>query len=313
MTARAHPGEHARNAPASQKAGAFLLAASFESTRNHSEQEADMGTRSLAVLDRRPADSVRSGGIVVIKFGGTALGTHGRMRTAARRVAWLRSAGFRPVVVVSARGGTTDRLLRQVNAVTGASVDGASHRELDRALSTGEILSAALLASALKTLDVPAESVGAADAVLMAEGPFGGAALRELRPGRVAVLLETDTVPVVTGFQGVREDGELVTLGRGTSDLTAVFLASALDATECHIVTDVDGVYDADPRVAELALRFDRLSFDDLITLTASGAEVVQRDAARHAAANQVPVRVYHYNAPLTSAVGTLVGPDDKR
>ncbi|MCR4340001.1 MAG: hypothetical protein NUW01_08955 [Gemmatimonadaceae bacterium] len=272
-----------------------------------------METQSQTVLDRRPPDSVRSGGIVVIKFGGTSLETTDRIRTAAQRVAGLRSAGFRPVVVVSARGDTTDKLLRQVHAVTGASADGTSHRELDRALATGEILSAALLASALNARGVPAESVGAAEAVLLAEGPFGGASLRELRPGRVAVLLETDTVPVVTGFQGIREDGELVTLGRGTSDLTAVFLASALRATECHIVTDVDGIYDADPRIAKLALRFDRLSFDDLVTLTSSGAEVVHRDAAEHAAANRVPVRVYRYDASLTVAEGTWVGPEAKR
>ncbi len=272
-----------------------------------------MATQSQAVLDRRPLASTRPGGIVVIKFGGTALGTHGRIRTAAQRVAGLRSAGFRPVVVVSARGGTTDRLLRQVNAVSGASIDGASHREADRALATGEILSAALLASALNALDVPAESVGAADAVLLAEGPFGGASLRELRRGRVALLLETDTVPVVTGFQGIREDGELVTLGRGTSDLTAIFLASALEAAECHIVTDVDGIYDADPRLARLALRFERLSFDDLVILCAAGAKVIHPDAAEHAAAHQVPVRVYHYNASLTAAEGTLVGPEGKR
>lgn len=273
-----------------------------------------MGTQSHAVLDWRPADSpVRSGEIVVIKFGGTALETNGRIRTAAKRVAKLRSAGFRPVVVVSARGGTTDSLLRQVNAVTRASSDVTSHRERDRALATGEILSAALLASALNGFGVPAESVAAAEAVLLAEGPFGGASLRELRPGRVAVLLETGTVPVVPGFQGIREDGELVTLGRGTSDLTAVFLASALRARECHIVTDVDGVYEADPRMAKLALRFERLSFDDLVTLTASGAEVVHRDAAEHAAASRIPVRVYHYNASLNSAEGTLVGPKEKR
>lgn len=296
-----------------RRLGLFLLQTLIDLQKPHRTRKLNMGTQSQAVLDHRPQDSVLSGGIVVIKFGGTALETNRRIRTAARRVAKLRSAGFRPVVVVSARGGTTDSLLRQVNAVTRAASDVTSHRELDRALATGEILSAALLASALNGLGVPAESVGGAEAVLIAEGPFGGASLRELRPGRVAVLLETGTVPVVTGFQGIREDGELVTLGRGTSDLTAVFLAAAVEADECHIVTDVDGVYDADPRLARLALRFDRMSFDDLVTLTASGAEVVHRDAAEHAAANEIPVRVYHYNSPLTSTAGTFVGPEHKR
>lgn len=267
-----------------------------------------METDSQTVLDRRPFGSARSAGIVVIKFGGTALGTRGRIATAARRVAALRLTGIRPVVVVRARGQTTDQLLRQVNALARTSAESASPRELDRALATGETLTAALLALALNALEVPAESVGAADAILIAEGPFGGASLRELRPGRVASLLETGAVPVVTGFQGFREDGELVTLGRGTSDLTAVFLAAALDATECHIVTDVDGIYSEDPRATKFATRFDRLTFADLVALSASGAEVVHRGAAEYAAANEVPVRVYHYNASLTRTAGTLVG-----
>ncbi|MCR4339576.1 MAG: hypothetical protein NUW01_06780 [Gemmatimonadaceae bacterium] len=143
---------------------------------------------------------------------------------------------------------------------------------------------------------------------LVAEGPYGCASLRELRPGRVEQLLARGVVPVVPGFQGIRADGELVTLGRGGSDVTAVFLASELNARECHLVKDVDGIYDRDPAVVAEASRFDYLSFDGLVKLTAGGARVVHSDAALRAKQDTVLLRVYRYDAAFAGPRGTRVG-----
>lgn len=247
--------------------------------------------------------------IVVIKFGGTALGNSTRVRLAALRVRHLCRSGFRPVVVVSAQGRTTDRLLRKIDYVSRNRTNALTRREADRALATGEALSASLLASALNAIGVPAASVHANEAVLVAEGPHGNADLTELRGNHLARLIGESTVPVITGFQGVRADGETVTLGRGSSDVTALFLAARLPATECHIVTDVEGVYDADPRRAAKCSLFDGLSFDQLVDLTAGGAEVVHPFAARIAQRDSIALRIYHYRAPFTGASGTVVGP----
>lgn len=248
----------------------------------------------------------RDDSLIVLKFGGAALATHARVRAAAARVRSLRDAGHALVVVASARGDTTDRLLRDIGAVDPSFH--AATREADRVLATGEAQSAALLASALTAVGVPAESVGPEDAVLVADGPYGCASLRELRPGRVEELLARGVVPVVPGFQGIRADGELVTLGRGGSDVTAVFLASELNARECHLVKDVDGIYDRDPAVVGDASRFDFLSFDRLLQLTAAGARVVHSDAALRAKQDTVLLRVYRYDAAVAGPRGTRVG-----
>lgn len=247
---------------------------------------------------------------IVVKFGGTALGNSSRIRLAAKRIGELRSNGLQPVVVVSATGKTTDRLLRELRSVSRARATPASTRETDRALATGEALSAALLAAALSAIGIPAASVSASEAVLVAVGPYGAARLSELRPGRIAELAATGIVPVVAGFQGVRDDGELVTLGRGSSDVTAVFLATALGADECHIVTDVNGIHEEDPRVAPASPRYPLLSFDGLVDLTGRGAQVVHPLAAASARAGAILLHVYHYRASLTQPAGTMVWGD---
>ena len=269
-----------------------------------------MCTDSAVVDPRATEPSARHGSrddsLIVVKFGGAALATHARVRAAAVRVRSLRDAGHALVVVASARGDTTDRLLRDIGAVSPSFQ--ISTREADRVLATGEALSAALLASALVAAGVAAESVGPEDAVLVAEGPFGCASLRELRVGRIEQLLGRGVVPVVPGFQGIRADGELVTLGRGGSDVTAVFLAAELNARECHLVKDVDGIYDQDPAVVADASRFDHLSFDGLVELAAGGARVVHSDAALRAKQDTVLLRVYRYDAAVAGPRGTRVG-----
>ncbi|MDB4949852.1 MAG: aspartate kinase, partial [Gemmatimonadetes bacterium] len=179
-------------------------------------------------------------------------------------------------------------------------------READRAVATGEALSAAVLAAALEAACVRARSLTGAEAGVAAEGPFGAGAIRGLDAGEVRRLLAAGVVPVVAGFQGVRADGETVTLGRGASDTTAVALAAALGA-ECHLVTDVSAVHDRDPRLDPGARPLREIGADALVALTEAGARVVHPAAARLARDRGVPLRVYGFRASLSGAGGTVV------
>lgn len=180
---------------------------------------------------------------------------------------------------------------------------------MDRALATGEELSAGLLGAALRALGVAARSLRADEAGLEAVGPFGGGVLTGLDVERLGRLLDTGVTPVVAGFQAVRRDGETVTLGRGGSDVTAVFLAMMLGAAACHIVTDVDGVYDTDPRTNPDARRLPELSHAALVQLSGRGAEVVHPMAALYAERFGTPLHVYNFRAPPHSPAGTRVAP----
>jgi aspartate kinase len=183
---------------------------------------------------------------VVLKFGGTSLQTSARVRRAARRVAGRVAGGMPVAVVVSARGHATDRILSELRRIGRA---GPADREADRALTTGEDLSAAFFAAALSALGIRALSLRGAEAGVRAAGPFGAGRIEKIYPARLRALLAAGVVPVVAGFQGVRADGETVTLGRGGSDTSAVALAVALGAAACEIVTDVEAVFDGDPRL----------------------------------------------------------------
>lgn len=242
-------------------------------------------------------------GRLVLKLGGTSLKTPARILLAARRVAALRSRRLSVAVVVSARGDSTDRLLGDLSRV---APGGAHEREWDRVLATGEDLSGALLAAALEALGVPARSLRGGEAGVIAEGPFGGAAIARVAPTPLERLLASGAVPVVSGFQGIRSDGETVTLGRGGSDTSAVALAVALRAT-CDIVTDVAGVFDRDPRRHAGARLFPEISYASLRELSDSGAQVVHPAAARLAEEHRVPLRVYSYRAPFDAPEGTEV------
>lgn len=253
-------------------------------------------------------DEAGPGELVVLKFGGTSVGNPRRIRRAAKRVRRHVRRGERIVVVVSAAGQSTDRILRWHRAVAPKAAAGSLvARELDRALATGEDLSAALLASALLALGIPALSLRGGEAGIEAVGPFGGGTIRRLSGRRLGELLDRGVVPVVSGFQAVLPDGETVTLGRGGSDTSAVFLAGALRAAICHIVTDVDAVYDRDPRLHADARRIDHISHDALVDLTEGGAQVVHPAAARFAETFGTPLRVYSYAASLSDPAGTLV------
>lgn len=249
---------------------------------------------------------------LVVKFGGTSLGSPRRLRRAAARLAAHRRAGRRVVAVVSATGHTTDRLLRRVGAAVAGEWGEAQAREVDRALATGEDLAAALLASALTALGVPARSLRGGEAGVEAVGDFGAGRVRRVDPAPLLRLLDQGVVPVASGFQGLRDDGETLTLGRGGSDTSAVAIAAALRA-ECHVVTDVDAVYDRDPRAGAGAVPFARISHRELLELALGGAQVVHEDAVRLALGEQVPLRVYHHAAPLGGRGGTRVELDAER
>lgn len=253
---------------------------------------------------------------VVLKFGGTSVASPARIRRAAARIRAHRRAGRSVVVVVSAAGHATDQLLAWTRGVErdgaaapvapDATVGGA--REIDRALATGEDRAAALLALALWRLGVPARSLRGGEAGVRAAGDFGAGTVAEVERRRIDPLLDAGIVPVVSGFQGVREDGETLTLGRGGSDISAVALAAALGNVPCHIVTDVDAVYDRDPTHDPEARPFATLGYAELVALTESGAAVLHPAAARLAERHGVPLRVYHHRAPLAGA-GTRIGP----
>ena len=243
------------------------------------------------------------GRLIVIKFGGTSLGTAARVRRAARRVRAHVRAGDRVVAVVSAAGNTTDRILARLRSVDRERCA----REYDRALATGEDLSAAVFAAALESLGVRARSLRGGEAGIVAEGEHGAASLHTLDATSLRTLLAQDIVPVVAGFQAIRPDGETVTLGRNGSDATAVFLAGKLHANACHIVTDVAFVCDADPRINPQARALPHLSHGALRELTESGSEVVQHAAALLAEQFGTPLHVYHFDARDHEPRGTVV------
>ena len=242
--------------------------------------------------------------VLVLKFGGTSLGSPARIRRAARRVAAHARRGRRVAVVVSAVGRTTDRIVRLLGSVSRGGRP--APREADRALATGEDLAAALFAAALDGYGVAARSLRGGEAGVWVAGGFCGGRIEDVNPRPVRALLAAGVVPVVSGFQGIREDGETVTLGRGGSDTSAVALAAALGA-ECHIVTDVPAVYDRDPNLHPDARRIGEIDPLALVLLAEGGAHVVHPEAARLALEHRVPLRVYGYRAPLSGRGGTVV------
>ncbi len=232
---------------------------------------------------------------VVLKFGGTSIATPARLRRAAARISAQVQAGHRVVVVVSAAGSETDRLLSRIEAISAGRE--AAARETDRLLATGEDRSAALLALALCASGLPARSVRGGEAGIRAHGEFGAGVIDFIDVVPVRLLQAQGWIPVVSGFQGQRSDGETLTLGRGGSDITAVALAAALKAEVCHIVTDVSAVHDRDPRKHANAHPFTHMDHAELVALTEAGAEVVHPRAARLAAAHGLALRVYGYRA----------------
>ncbi|HKF77838.1 MAG TPA: aspartate kinase [Candidatus Dormibacteraeota bacterium] len=209
--------------------------------------------------------------MIVQKYGGTSVGSAARIRRVCRRIADTVRAGHQVVAVVSAMGHTTDRLIDLARRVS----DDPPARELDMLVANGETITAPLVAMCLQEQGVPAISLTGPQAGVRTSNHHSRARIQEIRPDRIREALEAGRVPVVAGFQGVTDDFEITTLGRGGSDTTAVALAAALGAEVCEIYTDVDGILTADPRVVPEARLLSHISYEEILELAAAGARVM--------------------------------------
>ncbi len=242
--------------------------------------------------------------IVVQKYGGSSVATVEKVKRQARRIAWKRRQGFDVIVVVSAQGDTTDDLLESAAAVTALP----DPREMDTLLSSGEQISMALMAMALIDLGCPAVSLTGPQAGIHTDRHHRAAKITEVKPDRIYKELKAGKVVVVAGFQGLAPSGDVATLGRGGSDATAIALAAALDAKDCQIFTDVDGVYTADPRIVPSAGRLDEIAYDELLELAAAGAQVMQLKSVEFAKQYGVEFEVLSSQAALPEDGGREEG-----
>ena len=209
---------------------------------------------------------------LVQKYGGTSVGDPERIKKVAERIKAARDQGHELVVVVSARAGVTNALIARARSVTA----NPSGRELDQLLAIGEQESIALTAMALHGIGIPAVSYTGAQAGIFTDTVHTKAKIKTINSKPIEKDLKAGKVIIVAGFQGINEDGQITTLGRGGSDLTAIALAAALKADECQIFTDVDGVYTADPRVVKTARKLEEISYDEMLELASAGSKVMQ-------------------------------------
>ena len=238
--------------------------------------------------------------LAVEKYGGTSVGSVERINAVADRVATARQRGESLVVVVSAMAGETNRLLDLASQID----PDALSREMDVLLSTGEQVTIALLSMALHKRGIEARSYTGGQVRILTDSIHGKARIRDIDAARVRTDLELNRVVVVAGFQGVDDDGNITTLGRGGSDTTAVAMAAALEADECRIFTDVDGVYTADPRIVPEARRLDQITVEEMLELASQGAKVLQTRSVEFAGKYHVPLRVL---SSFEDGPGTLI------
>ena len=238
--------------------------------------------------------------LAVEKYGGTSVGSVERINAVADRVATARQRGESLVVVVSAMAGETNRLLDLASQID----PDALAREMDVLVSTGEQVSIALLSMALHKRDIEARLYTSGQVRILTDSIHGKARIRDIDAARVRTDLELNRVVVVAGFQGVDDDGNITTLGRGGSDTTAVAMAAALEADECRIFTDVDGVYTADPRIVPEARRLDQITVEEMLELASQGAKVLQTRSVEFAGKYHVPLRVL---SSFEDGPGTLI------
>ncbi len=242
-------------------------------------------------------------GIVVMKFGGTSVATTEKIVNVAKRVEKYWRGGKKVVVVVSAMGHETDRLIELARGVASRPVE----REMDLLLSSGERVSIALLAMALADRGVPARSFTGRQVGIVTDTLHTKARIMEIRGDRVRAALDAGEVAVVAGFQGINAEDDVTTLGRGGSDLTAVAMAATLGA-ECEIFTDVDGVYTADPRIVENARKLDKISYEEMLELASLGAQVMQTRSVMYGMKYNVSLRV---RSSFSDDPGTLIVEED--
>ncbi|HEX4490689.1 MAG TPA: aspartate kinase [Acidimicrobiia bacterium] len=238
--------------------------------------------------------------LLVQKFGGTSVADPDRIRAVADHIARTRKGGSDVIVAVSAMGKSTDDLLRLAHDVSA----NPHTRELDMLLTAGERISMALLSMAVNDLGVPAVSFTGSQAGIVTDTDHGRAKIIEIKGDRIRDVLAQGQVAIVAGFQGVSTAKEIVTLGRGASDLTAVALAAAFHADVCEIYTDVEGVYTADPRIVPDARRLARISFEEMLEMAATGGRVLAMRSVEVARNHHVPL---HVRSSFTWAPGTWV------
>jgi aspartate kinase len=238
--------------------------------------------------------------LIVQKFGGTSVANTERIKNVARRVARCHGQGDRVVVVVSAMSGETDRLIQMAKELMPLP----SEREMDMLLATGEQTTIALTAIALHAMNVPAISMTGAQAGIVTDGVHTKARIKNITPKQVHALLNQGQVVIVAGFQGQTMEGQITTLGRGGSDLTAIALAAALKADLCQIYTDVDGVYTADPRIVPQARKLAEISYDEMLELAGLGAKVMQSRSVEFAKKFGV---IFEVRSSLNDNPGTIV------
>ncbi|MEQ1544002.1 aspartate kinase [Methyloglobulus sp.] len=238
--------------------------------------------------------------LYVYKFGGTSVGSTERIKAVAEKVKAAQDAGNQIVVVVSAMSGETNRLIGLAKEMQQQPTE----RELDVLVSTGEQVTVALLSMALHNIGCAACSYTGGQVKILTDSSHTKARILSIDDQRMRSHLNQGNVVVVAGFQGVDEEGNITTLGRGGSDTTAVALAAALKADECHIYTDVDGVYTTDPRVEPKARRLDKITFEEMLEMASLGSKVLQIRSVEFAGKYNVPLRVL---SSFTEGAGTLI------
>ncbi|MDP1524777.1 MAG: aspartate kinase [Rhodocyclaceae bacterium] len=246
--------------------------------------------------------------LIVQKYGGTSMGSPDRIRDVARRVKRWQAQGNQVVVVVSAMSGETNRLIGLAKDVSPQP----HPRELDVMISTGEQVTIALLAMALQDIGVVAKSYTGAQVKVLTDSTFTKARILSIDEQNIRRDLESNTVVIVAGFQGVDELGNITTLGRGGSDTSAVALAAALKADECQIYTDVDGVYTTDPRIVPEARKLDRITFEEMLEMASLGSKVLQIRSVEFAGKYKVKLRVLSsFEEEGKETPGTLITVED--
>ena len=238
--------------------------------------------------------------LIVQKFGGTSVGNTERIQNVARRVAQSRAKGDQVVVVVSAMSGVTDKLIGLAKEITPLP----DEREMDMLLATGEQQTIALVAIALQAQGQKAVSFTGAQAGIVTDGTHTKARIQNITPDEVHKALDEGNVVIVAGFQGRTRDGDITTLGRGGSDLSAIALAAALKADLCQIYTDVDGVYTADPRLVPAARKISEISYDEMLEMAGAGSKVMQLRSVEFAKKFNV---VFEVRSSLNDNPGTIV------
>ncbi len=243
--------------------------------------------------------------LVVQKYGGTSVRDIERIRNVAKRAIEYKQRGNDVIVVVSAMAGETDRLLNIAHEIAKFP----DERELDVLISTGEQVTSSLLAITLNEMGQPAISLQADQIPIISDSAYGSARIVRIEGDNVLTELKAGKIVVVPGFQGITEEGDVTTLGRGGSDTTAVAIAAALKADSCEIYTDVDGVYTTDPNICERARRLDKISYDEMLEMASLGAKVLQIRSVELAQKYNVPVLV---KSSLVEGKGTLVCKEDR-